>query len=70
MRILVTGAGGQVGGRVAPNLRHHDVVALTRTACVRPQVLSYINRTSDLLFVLARAVNAAAGVADVPWKKR
>jgi cob(I)alamin adenosyltransferase len=30
----------------------------------------YLNRLSDLLFVLARAVNAAAGTADVEWQKR
>ena len=29
----------------------------------------YLNRLSDLLFVLARAVNHAAGCADVPWQK-
>jgi cob(I)alamin adenosyltransferase len=29
----------------------------------------YLNRLSDLLFVLARAVNRAAGVGDVPWEK-
>ena len=28
----------------------------------------YLNRLSDLLFVLARAVNHRAGVADVLWK--
>ena len=27
----------------------------------------YLNRLSDCLFVLARAANARAGVADVPW---
>lgn len=27
----------------------------------------WMNRLSDLLFVQARAANAAAGVADVPW---
>jgi cob(I)alamin adenosyltransferase len=30
--------------------------------------LIYLNRLSDLLFVLGRAVNAAAGVGDVPWE--
>ena len=30
-------------------------------------LLAYLNRLSDALFVLARAVNARAGVADVPW---
>jgi cob(I)alamin adenosyltransferase len=31
-------------------------------------VLVYLNRLSDLLFVLARAVNQQSGVADVIWK--
>ena len=29
----------------------------------------YLNRLSDLLFVMARSVNRAAGQADVPWQK-
>jgi cob(I)alamin adenosyltransferase len=28
----------------------------------------YLNRLSDLLFVVARVVNHQAGVADIPWK--
>ncbi len=32
-----------------------------------PAVQVYLNRLSDLLFVLARAANAAADVSDVPW---
>jgi len=32
-------------------------------------LLAYLNRLGDLLFVLARAANAAAGVGDVPWRK-
>lgn len=35
---------------------------------VRAEVVRYLNRLSDLLFVLARAVNRACGVADVTWK--
>lgn len=34
---------------------------------VRPETVIYLNRLSDLLFVLARAANAAAGQGDVPW---
>ena len=34
---------------------------------VRPVVLRYLNRLSDLLFTLARDANRAAGVKDVPW---
>ena len=32
--------------------------------------LRYLNRLSDLLFVMARAENKRAGVADVPWSPR
>ena len=31
-------------------------------------LMIYLNRLSDLLFVLARVVNHKAGVADTPWK--
>jgi len=34
---------------------------------VAHEVLVYLNRLSDLLFVLARAVNHHAGVNDIPW---
>ena len=43
------------------------VVALARAQPVNPAILHYLNRLSDLLFVLARAVNAQAGQADVTW---
>lgn len=32
--------------------------------------LPYLNRLSDLLFVLARVLNRSAGVEDILWKKR
>ena len=34
-----------------------------------PRIVKYLNRLSDLLFVLARVANRLAGVADVPWQK-
>jgi cob(I)alamin adenosyltransferase len=43
------------------------VVSLAREEPVNLQVQTYLNRLSDLLFVLARAANARAGLADVPW---
>jgi cob(I)alamin adenosyltransferase len=45
-----------------------DVLALD--VPTRREVVIYLNRLSDLLFVLARKANAAAGVADVPWAPR
>jgi len=46
------------------------VVALSRREAVPRAVLMYLNRLSDLLFVLARALNRCAGVEDVPWRSR
>jgi cob(I)alamin adenosyltransferase len=64
------------GGSPAGSLLH-----LARTVCrraerrvvglgpdsVEPAVVVYLNRLSDLLFVMARAVNRRAGVAEVEW---
>jgi cob(I)alamin adenosyltransferase len=36
---------------------------------VSQQTVVYLNRLSDLLFVLARAVNAACGQPDVEWQR-
>jgi cob(I)alamin adenosyltransferase len=43
-------------------------LALDKREAVAGPVLVYLNRLSDLLFVLARAVNRKAGVPDVIWK--
>ncbi len=37
---------------------------------VSDQIVIYLNRLSDLLFVLARAVNQMSGGGDVLWQKR
>ncbi|MBR8655647.1 cob(I)yrinic acid a,c-diamide adenosyltransferase [Achromobacter sp. Marseille-Q0513] len=43
------------------------VVALARTDSVNAPVRQYLNRLSDLMFVLARHLNVAAGKTDVFW---
>lgn len=52
--------------RAATRAAERAMVALAADEPVNPSALAYINRLSDWLFVLARAVNAAAG-GDVLW---
>lgn len=42
-------------------------IGLSRVSSVDPVVLRYLNRLSDLLFVLARIENCRASVGDVSW---
>lgn len=46
------------------------VVRLSAEEGMDPDVLRYLNRLSDLLFVLARLENHRTGVADVLWEKK
>jgi len=43
------------------------IVAFGHGEPVGEEIVRFINRTSDLLFAMARAANHAAGVEDVPW---
>ncbi len=45
------------------------VVHLAQTQSVSDPSRRYLNRLSDLLFVLARVLNRAAGKPDVLWRK-
>lgn len=44
------------------------VVTVSRSETVSPFTIQYLNRLSDLLFVLARALNRAGGQGDVLWQ--
>ncbi|GAB3744526.1 cob(I)yrinic acid a,c-diamide adenosyltransferase [Lysobacter olei] len=44
-----------------------EVVALARGEAVRPEAVRYLNRLSDLLFVLARVLARASGHGEVLW---
>lgn len=43
------------------------VIALSHSEYVDPDVIGYLNRMSDYLFVLARLVNNRQGHRDTPW---
>ena len=44
-----------------------DTVTLSRVDAVRPQAIRYLNRLSDLLFVLSRVLARASGHGEVLW---
>lgn len=44
-----------------------SIVALARTESIPPIVVIYVNRLSDLLFMLARAENRRAGETQIDW---
>jgi len=45
------------------------IVALAAAEPISNEIVIYVNRLSDLLFVMARVVNQRLGVPDVPWQK-
>ncbi|WEK45669.1 MAG: cob(I)yrinic acid a,c-diamide adenosyltransferase [Candidatus Andeanibacterium colombiense] len=53
--------------RAAARLAERRMVALAGAEPVNPAALHYMNRLSDYLFVLARAINAG-GEGDVLWQ--
>ena len=45
-----------------------EVVTLSHHDAVRPEAIRYLNRLSDLLFVLARVLARASGHGEVLWR--
>ena len=45
-----------------------DTVTLSRHDAVRPEAIRFLNRLSDLLFVIARVLARNAGHGEVLWK--
>ena len=68
------------GGALAAAHLHHcrtvcrraerRVVTLSAEQMIAPVLVRYLNRLSDLLFVMARAVNHRAGIAEPVWVGR
>ena len=46
-----------------------EVVALDNTVKIGNNIIIFLNRLSDLLFVLARCENAVTGTPDINWKQ-
>src|SRR5919108_5638275 len=67
------------GGSIESSLLHHSrgvarrtetaVVLLSKNELINPAIMIYINRLSDLLFVMARLANKRMKISDVAWRK-
>jgi len=71
LRRFILAGGSQAGAhlhvaRAVCRRAERRVVALGAAAVDR-QVVIYLNRLSDLLFVMARAVNTRAGAVEIEW---
>jgi cob(I)alamin adenosyltransferase len=68
------------GGAIESSLLHQSrgiarraetsVVSLSKADDINPEIVVYLNRLSDLLFVSARLVNKRLGVSDVAWRSK
>ncbi len=68
--ILPGGAAGGAATHLARTVARRSercVVCLAKEEPVNPEVLIYLNRLSDLLFVLARVVNHRSGESEPLW---
>src|SRR5256712_6137706 len=74
LRTFILPAGSQAGAmlhlcRTVCRRAERQVVRLSHEERVNPDILRYLNRLSDVLFVLARYVNKAAGKPETEWRK-
>jgi cob(I)alamin adenosyltransferase len=54
--------------RTVTRRAERDVVTLAEKETVRPEVIRYLNRLSDLLFVLCRVLARADGQGEILWQ--
>ena len=73
LKEFILPAGGEAAARchlarTIVRRAERETVALARDEAVRPEAIRYLNRLSDLLFVLARVLARADGQGEVLWK--
>ncbi|PZP59881.1 MAG: cob(I)yrinic acid a,c-diamide adenosyltransferase [Pseudoxanthomonas spadix] len=75
LKDFILPAGGEAAARchlarTIVRRAERETVALSRLEPVRPEAIGYLNRLSDLLFVLARVLARADGAGEVLWDHR
>ncbi len=73
LKEFILPAGGEAAARchlarTIVRRAEREAVALSRAEAVRPEAIRYLNRLSDLLFVLARVLARVDGQGEVLWK--
>ena len=73
LKEFILPGGGEAGARchiarTVVRRAERRTVELARLESVRPQPVHYLNRLSDLLFVLCRVLARASGHGEVLWK--
>jgi cob(I)alamin adenosyltransferase len=72
MRNFILPGGSKAGAelhfcRTVCRRAERKVVELAESSPIPTHALAYVNRLSDLLFVMARAANLRAGGREIPW---
>jgi cob(I)alamin adenosyltransferase len=72
LRQFILAGGGHAGAllhvaRTVCRRAERRVVGLSENVDVNPNVIEYLNRLSDFLFVVARVVNHREGKQEIPW---
>lgn len=70
---ILPGGSGGAGylhlARTVCRRAEREVVTLSKVIDIGPHIIVYLNRLSDLLFILARFENYSSNHPDVEWKK-
>ncbi len=74
LRTFVLPGGGEAGAllhvaRAVCRRAERRVVALAERVAVNPEILRYLNRLGDLLFVAARWTNHQLRTPEAPWRR-
>lgn len=72
LRQFILAGGGHAGAllhvaRTVCRRAERRVVSLSEKVEINPDVIEYLNRLSDFLFVVARVVNHREGKQEIPW---
>src|SRR6266478_2975872 len=74
LKSFILPGGGRIGGflhqcRTICRRAERDILALSREETINPYTLKYVNRLSDLFFVLSRWVGKRLGEKEYLWER-